>query len=82
MMVNWSFYEGSRYSHFLKLKGVTYPDDMAHLTIRLFHRHLNKLELNEDELIQTYIKKRQVEFKNRMDKGEVIHEEKRTREKK
>ena len=47
---------------------------MAHLTIRLFHRHLNKSELNEEELIQIYVKKRKEEFENRFaEYSEVKH---------
>ncbi len=41
MIVNWSFYEGSRLSHYLRSAGVSYPDDMADFLILAFHRHLN-----------------------------------------
>ncbi len=38
---NWAFYEGSRYAHYLRTQGLTYPDDMIDITIRMWHRQLN-----------------------------------------
>lgn len=51
MIQNWNFYNGSRFSHYLKQKGVLHPDDMAQFVLRTFHRHLNGLELNEEAII-------------------------------
>lgn len=51
MIENWNFYNGSRFSHYLKQKGILHPDDMAQFVLRTFHRHLNDLELNEEALI-------------------------------
>lgn len=51
MIENWNFYNGSRFSHYLKKKGILHPDDMAQFVLRTFHRHLNDLELNEEAII-------------------------------
>ena len=61
MIQNWNFYGGSRFSHYLKQKGLLHPDDMAQFVLRTFHRHLNGLELNEKDLI--------AEFKDARKKG-------------
>lgn len=58
MIVNWNFYEGSRMSHYLKMKGLSHPDDMAQAIIIAFHRHLNGLPLNLDQLINHLQQKR------------------------
>lgn len=49
MIVNWNFYDGSRFSHYLRSMGVSHPDDMAQFTIVSWHRQLNgkALELKE-----------------------------------
>jgi hypothetical protein len=41
MSLNWSFYEGSRISHYLHSAGVTYPEDMASFLLIAWHKHLN-----------------------------------------
>ena len=46
MIYNWNFYEGSRYSHYLKMSGVNHPDDMAKFTIICLHRKLNNIPLD------------------------------------
>jgi len=80
MMVNWSFYEGSRYSHILKEKGISYPDDMAQITIRLFHRHLNNSPLNEEMLLKEYIDRRTKEHEEQLKQQEVIDSFRRKKE--
>jgi len=52
MMVNWSFYSGSRFSHYLKSIGLTYPDDMAKFVIITYHRYLSKEPLEVKALVE------------------------------
>ena len=80
IMTNWSFYEGSRFSHFLKEKGLTFPDDMAQVTIRLFHRHLNRLPLEDEVLIKEYVDDRTKAFQNELNQREVIDSFRRKKE--
>ena len=77
MVVNWYFYEGSRFSHYIRQKGVSFPDDMAQLVMRLFHRHLNDRPLMEDELIAIYSGKRKDEHQKLLDDAETIERRKR-----
>ena len=72
MIVNWSFYEGSRLSHYLREKGLLHPDDMASYLIRMFHRKLNGKELNDEALISSYAMKRKKELK---EKGSLYFDE-------
>jgi len=68
MIVNWSFYEGSRLSHLLREMGIGHPDDMADFLIRVFHRKLNDKEPDMQSLIDTYTVKRAEKLK---DKGSI-----------
>ena len=54
MIVNWSFYEGSRLSHVLREAGLLHPDDMAGVLIRVFHRKLNGNPENLENLVSEY----------------------------
>jgi len=58
MIVNWNFYEGSRFSHYLKRIGLLHPDDKAQFVLRTYHRFLNGKELNEKEIIDGFAKQR------------------------
>lgn len=58
MMVNWSFYEGSRLSHALRNIGLLHPDDMADFLITVFHRKLNDRPENHEELIEVLAERR------------------------
>jgi hypothetical protein len=49
--VNWGLEEGSRISHYFKLKGVSMPDDIVELIILAWHRHLNGVPLRLEEEI-------------------------------
>lgn len=82
MIVNWGFYEGSRFSHYLKEKGLTFPDDMAQVVLRLFHRHLNKVPIEEDALIAHYAEIRKKEREKILDEAETIEVRQRPREEK
>ncbi len=77
MTVNWSFYEGSRFSHYLKQVGVTHPDDMARFVIISYHRYLNKKPLDVKEQVTFYQEKRKAEMEARRAQGTVIHTETR-----
>ncbi len=51
IMSNWGLEEGSRISHYLKLKGISIPDDMVRVIIVTWHRKLNgKPIMLEDEI--------------------------------
>jgi len=76
MIVNWSFYEGSRLSHYLREKGITYPDDMADALMTFYHRHLNGKPLGIDELASYYSEKRKKEWQERLLQGTIISSEK------
>lgn len=52
MRNNWQFFEGSRFSHYLRGLGLTHPDDMTVFMIESFHRHLNGLDLEKEERIK------------------------------
>ena len=70
IIVNWNFYEGSRFSHFLKGKGLLHPDDMAQFVLRTYHRYLNSQDLNEEELIKYFAAERKAkveEMKKKLD---------------
>ena len=61
MIINWSFYEGSRLSHYLKQKGLFHPDDMAQFILRTYHRSLLNKDLDEKEIIDELVKARKKE---------------------
>ncbi len=77
MIHNWSFYQGSRLSAYLKDLGVHYPDDMARFIIITYHRNLNRNELKVKELVTVFQEERKKEFDSARSGGEVLHEESR-----
>lgn len=52
MIYNWSFYEGSRFSKYLRKLGIYDPDDMARFVMTTYHRNLNKKPLEVKALIE------------------------------
>ena len=72
MIVNWGFYEGSRLSHFLKSKGITYPDDMASTLMHCYHRRLNDQPILLDSLADHFATIRRKEVELRLQKGDVL----------
>ena len=62
IMNNWGLEEGSRISHYMKLKGVPIADDMVRVIIVTWHRRLNGKPLKLEEEI-TIITKRMAEEK-------------------
>lgn len=49
--IKWQFYEGSRFSHYLKTAGLKHPDDMTFFVMIMYHRHLTKAPLDVKNLI-------------------------------
>ena len=77
IILNWGFYGGSRLSHYLKSAGITYPDDMADFLILAYSRKLNGKPVNIKELATRFREQRKKEFEKSRQKGKVIKEEKR-----
>lgn len=69
MIYNWNFYEGSRFSHNLKEKGLQHPDDMAQFIIICYHRNLNSSDLQEESLIE----KLNAARKAYLDEYDILH---------
>ena len=65
MIVNWYFYEGSRFEHYLRELGLIHPDDMADFMIICLHRSLNNKELDIKNLVTYYSGKRKEEMERR-----------------
>ncbi|MEO7175590.1 MAG: DUF6794 domain-containing protein [Saprospiraceae bacterium] len=71
MITNWSFYEGSRLSAYMRQNGVSYPDDMAEILIACYHRHLNGTSLRFSELCAQYKASRDKEFQKNIEKNQI-----------
>jgi hypothetical protein len=41
VQLNWGLDDGSRISNYLKVKGISVPDDMSRTIVLCYHRHLN-----------------------------------------
>jgi len=81
MIQNWGFYEGSRLSHYLKELGIHHPDDMARFIMLSYHRNLNKNKLDVKTQIEQIKEMRKRKHEEKMNEGELLHEEKRIRQK-
>lgn len=81
MIVNWSFYEGSRLSYYLRSAGVSFPDDMADFLLLSFHRHLHGKPVVIKDMAIYFREKRKQEWKNEVKNGEILKEETRQRPK-
>ncbi|HAD14169.1 MAG TPA: hypothetical protein DCF33_17225 [Saprospirales bacterium] len=79
MIHNWGFYGGSRFSHYLRSAGVTFPDDMADFMILAYHRRQNEKPVAIKELATEFKSKRKKAYEEEKKKGKVIHEEVRKR---
>jgi hypothetical protein len=73
--MNWSFYEGSRLSHYLREVGITFPEDQAGALILAWHRSLNKKDINFREIRDKIVAKRRKEKEDRINGGTIIREE-------
>lgn len=67
MIFNWNFEAGSRLSHNLSQLGLINADEMAQLLIRALHRDLNELPVNEQEIAELLIEKRERARKERFE---------------
>ena len=72
---NWSFYEGSRLSQYLREVGITFPEDQAGAVILAWHRSLNKKDINFREIRDKIVAKRKKEREERINSGTIIKEE-------
>lgn len=81
MITNWSFYEGSRLSHYLRSAGVTYPDDMADFLLLAYHQHLHGKAVNIKDQAKSFRERRKKEFEAEKKSGKVLQEETRQRPK-
>jgi hypothetical protein len=72
MNYNWKFYEGSRFSHYLKQLGVSHPDDMVQFVIVSFHRHLNQKDLRLEERAEVFKSNRKQTQKQKLQAAETI----------
>lgn len=77
MEYNWNFDEGSRFSHVLREKGLTYTEDMTRFMLITFHRHLSGKPLDTDVLISKLIEQRMKKIKEARDKQPIIKVETR-----
>ena len=77
IMSNWGLEEGSRISHYLKLKGISIPDDMVRVIIVTWHRKLNGKPLMLEEEIAVIKTRMEAEKAKRDANKEVIVLEKR-----
>ena len=68
MQINWSFFEGSRFSHYLKSLGLHHPDDMSVVVMVSFHRHLNDLPLDIESQVLAIQKNRAIEHQERLER--------------
>src|SRR5680860_528392 len=53
--MNWGMEQGSRLTVALNELGVSYPDDMTRLIMYAWHRHLNRVPLNAEQLVNRVI---------------------------
>ena len=67
MIFNWNLETGSRLSHGLSQLGLINADEMAQLLIRALHRDLNGLAVNEKEISEVLIEKRERARKERFE---------------
>jgi hypothetical protein len=72
---NWSLYEGSRMSHYLKEVGISFPEDQAGAVILAWHRSLNKKDLNFREIRDKIVAKRKKEREDRLKNATILKEE-------
>ena len=58
MEYNWNFAEGSRFSHYLRQKGIIYAEDMTRFMLILFHRQVVGNPLDVDKLVKKIVDER------------------------
>lgn len=75
MEYNWNFAEGSRFSHFLRQKGLSFTDDMTRFMLITFHRHVAAADVESDALIAKIVKEREAKLKAEQEKSTLISTE-------
>lgn len=75
MEYNWNFDEGSRFSHYLRQKGLTYTEDMTRTLLILFHRQVVGNPLDADTLIKKMVDERKKKIESEKQKQTIIHTE-------
>lgn len=73
MEYNWNFDEGSRFSHYLRNKGLIYTEDMTRCMLILFHRYVVGKPLDADTLIKKLVEDRKKKLEEEMKNREIIH---------
>ena len=71
ILTNWGMEDGSRITHYFKLKGVPHPDDIVRIIIVTWHRKLNKRPMQVEEEIAA-AKKRMEEAKAKRDADKKV----------
>jgi hypothetical protein len=72
MTHNWSLYEGSRLSKYMKDMGIHHPDDMVRFFIVIYHRSLTKKPLEVKALVAKFAEKEAEEKKKRLEGGTIL----------
>ena len=76
MEYNWNFEEGSRFSHYLRQKGLFYTEDMTRTMLILFHRRVVGNPLESEALFSKMLEERSSKMLEERKKMEVIKVEK------
>ncbi|WP_367389219.1 DUF6794 domain-containing protein [Lewinella sp. LCG006] len=78
MSHNWGFYGGSRLTAYLNQLNLYHPDDMTRFLLVMYHRHLNKKNLDPRPVVEGLLKLRREQEQQRiLEGGEIIHQESR-----
>ena len=82
LIVNWGFYEGSRFTVWLNQVGLFHPDDMARFVILTYHRNLNRNPLEVKALVEQLLaaRKQTEEEQKKKSSKTIISEETRKRQ--
>ena len=75
MEYNWNFAEGSRFSHYLRQKGIIYAEDMTRFMLILFHRQVVGNPLDVDKLVKKIVDERTKKIEEERKTYEVIRTE-------
>ncbi len=75
MEYNWNFAEGSRFSHYLRQKGIIYTEDMTRFMLILFHRQVVGNPLDVDKLVKKIVDERTKKIEEERKTYEVIRTE-------
>ncbi|MBP7185144.1 MAG: hypothetical protein KBA06_06535 [Saprospiraceae bacterium] len=72
MIINWSFYEGSRLTVYLNKLGIYHPDDMADFVLRTYYRYLTQKPTKYDDLIEKYKENTKKKLEEKQKKAIII----------